>query len=159
MQTEIIVLLMLLVYGIFYLFACYRVQQLYFRKYNLSDANTAVLTLFLATLVSASVNLVHISDIAADALRFFIGNGTTVKGLFYCLGFFVGMWVFSLILFQLSFVLVGVMTRENETDELLKNNIGLAAVHAIILVSLSFIIAPALVKLASGFIPYPEMPF
>ena len=43
--------------------------------------------------------------------------------------------------------------------ELLKNNIELAIIHAVILISLSFVIAPALVKIAAEFIPYPKMPF
>jgi hypothetical protein len=159
MYTEIIVLLMLLGYGILYMFMFYRVQQVYFKKFNLSDANPAVITLFLSSLVSASVNLVHISDIAADALRFFIGAGFFQKGLMYCLFFFAGMWIFSFLLFQVSFVIIGMMTKENETDELIKNNLFLALVHSVILLSLSFIISPALVKLAAGLIPYPKMPF
>ena len=159
MNNEITVLLMLLGYGIVYLFGFFRVQQLYFRKFNLSNANTAVLSLFLSSLIMSSVNLIHISEIAADALRYFMSNDGMMKGLFFCLLFFLGMWIFSLVLFHTSFVLVGVMTRENEADELVKNNFTLALVHSIILLSLSFIISPSLVKIASEFIPYPKMPY
>lgn len=159
MKTEIFVLLMLFGYGIIYVFMFYRLQQFLFRKFNMSNANNAVLILFISSLISASVNLIHIADIAADAFRYFIGAGSYSKGLVYSLLFFVGMWIFSILLFQVSFVIVGAMTRENETDELVKNNMFLALVHSVILLSLSFIISPSLVKLAAGFIPYPEMPF
>jgi hypothetical protein len=69
------------------------------------------------------------------------------------------MWVFSLLFFRFSFIIVGFLTPENEEDELIKNNIELAVVHAIILIALSFLIAPALIQIASEFIPYPKMPF
>ena len=159
MYNEITVLLMLSGYGIVYLFGFFRVQQLYFRKFNPSNANSAVLSLFLSSLIMSSLNLIHISEIAADALRYFIANDSMARGLVFCLLFFLGMWVFSLVLFHASFVLVGVMTRENEADELVKNNLSLALVHSIILLSLSIIIAPSLVKIAADFIPYPKMPY
>ena len=69
------------------------------------------------------------------------------------------MWLFSLGLFHVSFLITGMLTTESEKDELSKNNIEVALLHSIILISLSFIIAPALTKIASSFIPYPELPF
>ena len=56
-------------------------------------------------------------------------------------------------------MVIGLLTPEKEEDELVKNNIELALIHSIILISLSFIIAPALTQIASEFIPYPKMPF
>lgn len=73
--------------------------------------------------------------------------------------FLYGHVDFSFILFHLSFLLIGFITPENENDELSKNNLEIAILHVIILISLTFIIAPALVKIAAEFIPYPEMPF
>ena len=48
---------------------------------------------------------------------------------------------------------------ENEKIELDKNNIELACLHTIVLLILTIVITPALIALASQFIPYPEMPF
>ena len=69
------------------------------------------------------------------------------------------MWIFSLVFFRLSFIVVGLLTPENEEDELMKNNIEIAAIHAIILIALSFVISPALIQIASEFIPYPKTPY
>jgi len=159
MTNEVLVLSMLLALGIIYVFTFYRVQYFFFRKFNIADANNAVLIIFISSLISSSINMVHIADIAADAFRYFIGTGSYLKGFLYCLAFFSATWIFSIVLFQVSFVIVGIMTRENEADELIKNNTFLALVHSVILLTLAFIISPALVKIAAGFILYPQMPF
>ena len=159
MTNEVLVLSMLLALGIIYVFTFYRVQYFFFRKFNIADANNAVLIIFISSLISSSINMVHIADIAADAFRYFIGTESFLKGFLYCLAFFSATWIFSIVLFQVSFVIVGIMTRENEADELIKNNTFLALVHSVILLTLAFIISAALVKIAAGFIPYPQMPF
>jgi hypothetical protein len=56
-------------------------------------------------------------------------------------------------------LIVGFITPENEDDELIKNNIELAILHAVILISLAIMLAPALVKIEAQFIPYPKMPY
>ncbi len=60
---------------------------------------------------------------------------------------------------KLSFIIIGYLTPEDEKVELNKNNIELACLHTIVLVILTVVITPALIALASQFIPYPEMPF
>jgi hypothetical protein len=40
-----------------------------------------------------------------------------------------------------------------------KNNIEIALVHAIIILVLSFVLAPAITRVASHFVPYPTLPF
>ena len=46
-----------------------------------------------------------------------------------------------------------------KNDELIKNNIELAILHAVILISIAIMLAPALVKIEAQFIPYPKLPF
>lgn len=159
MKSEIINLLSLLVLGLLYLFFFAKIQHIFFKKFSQTNKNHAVLIVFVASLIAASINLIHISELTANANRFFLKSGDFVNAIVFSLSYFAGMWVFSLILFRLSFLVVGLLTPENEEDELMKNNIELALIHAIILIALSFVIAPALIQIASEFIPYPKMPF
>jgi hypothetical protein len=152
-------LLILFFLGIIYLFFFAKVQKLYFHRFGDSDRPLAVTILLLASVIAASVNLFHIAEQTADANRFFLSAADYLNSALYSLAYFTGMWLFSLGLFHVSFLITGMLTTESEKDELSKNNIEVALLHSIILISLSFIIAPALTKIASSFIPYPELPF
>ena len=159
MIVQILDLLILLTIGIIYLFFFAKVQHRFFQHLSQPKKNNAVLIVFVASLISASINLVHIAELAADAIRFFLKGSNYGSAILFAVSFFAGMWIFSILLFRLSYLVVGFFTPEKENDELLKNNIELAIIHAVILISLSFVIAPALVKIAAEFIPYPKLPF
>lgn len=159
MKSEIINLLVLLVLGLIYIFFFAKMQHIFFQKLSQPKKNNAVLIVFVASLIAASINLTHISDLTSDAVRFFLKTEDYIKALLFSVSYFAGMWIFSLVFFRLSFVVVGFLTPEKEEDELMKNNIELAVIHAVILIALSFVIAPALIQIASEFIPYPKMPF
>jgi hypothetical protein len=159
MKNEIINLLSLLSLGLLYLFFFAKIQHRFFQNLSQPKKNNAVMIVFVASLISASVNLVHIANLASDAVRFFLKAGSYGYSILFAFSFFAGMWVFSILLFRLSYLVVGLLTPEKENDELLKNNIELAIIHAVILISLSFVISPALVKIAAEFIPYPQIPF
>jgi hypothetical protein len=159
MKTEIINLLSLLVLGLLYLFFFAKIQHIYFQKLSQPKKNHAVLIVFVASLIAASINLIHISELTANANQFFLKSGEYISALIFSISYFVCMWIFSLLFFRLSFVVIGFLTPEKEEDELLKNNVELAVIHAVILIALSFVIAPALIQIASEFIPYPKMPF
>ena len=73
--------------------------------------------------------------------------------------FFAGMWIFSYVLFRVTFFITGFLTPESELNELRKNNIEIALVHAIIILVLSFVLAPAITRVAYHFVPYPTLPF
>ena len=159
MKSEIINLLVLLVLGLFYLFFFAKMQHVFFQKLSQPKKNNAVLIVFVASLISASINLTHIADLTSDAIRFFLKSEDYLTALLFSVSYFAGMWIFSLVFFRLSFIVVGLLTPENEEDELMKNNIEIAAIHAIILIALSFVISPALIQIASEFIPYPKTPY
>jgi hypothetical protein len=159
MLQELFSLFVLLILGLIYLFFFAKIQHVFFQKLSQPKKNHAVLVVFVASLIAASINLIHIAELTANANRFFLKTDDYFNALVYSLAYFAGMWVFSLLFFRFSFIIVGFLTPENEEDELIKNNIELAVVHAIILIALSFVIAPALIQIASEFIPYPKMPF
>ena len=152
-------LLVLFILGLLYLFMFAKIQHAFFLKLSQPKKNHAVLIVYVASLIAASINLVHIAELTANATRFFLKSEDYVNAMVYSFAYFGGMWAFSVLFFRFSFIIVSYLTPDNEEDELIKNNIELAVVHAIILIALSFVIAPALIQIASEFIPYPEMPF
>jgi hypothetical protein len=159
MNKEIINLILLLTLGILYLFLFAKVQHLFFKKYSQINKNQAILIIFIASLISASINLIHISELAANANLFFLQTDDYLNTLIYSLSYYLGMWIFSLVFFRFSFLITALLTKEKEEDELIKNNIELALIHAVILIALSYVIAPSLIQIASKFIPYPKLPF
>ena len=158
MINNIINLSSLLMLGVAYVYGFYWVLKSYSSFYFKTKTN-AILIVYFASLLASCVNLVHISDAASDAFLYFSSKDQLLKGIFYSALFFLGAWIFSIVFVRLSFLIVSSITPEDETDELIKNNTEIAWLHAIILVSLTFVIAPAIVKIAVSFIPYPELPF
>jgi uncharacterized membrane protein YjfL (UPF0719 family) len=148
----------LTILSIFYLFTFARVQSNFFDKY-LEEKNAAILIVFGSSLLAAGINLNHISETSSDAMRFLISQNEWTKAIGFALLFFVGMWIFSYVLFRITFFITGFLTPESELNELRKNNIEIALVHAIIILVLSFVLAPAITRLASHFVPYPTLPF
>jgi uncharacterized membrane protein YjfL (UPF0719 family) len=148
----------LTILSIFYLFTFARVQSNFFDKY-LEEKNAAILIVFGSSLLAAGINLNHISDTSSDAMRFLISQNEWAKAIGFALLFFAGMWLFSYVLFRITFFITGFLTPESELNELRKNNIEIALVHAIIILVLSFVLAPAITRVASHFVPYPTLPF
>lgn len=148
----------LTILSIFYLFTFARVQSNFFDKY-LEEKNAAILIVFGSSLLAAGINLNHISDTSSDAMRFLISQNEWAKAIGFALLFFAGMWIFSYVLFRITFFITGFLTPESELNELRKNNIEIALVHAIIILVLSFVLAPAIARVASHFVPYPTLPF
>ena len=148
----------LTILSIFYLFTFARVQSNFFDKY-LEQKNAAILIVFGSSLLAAGINLNHISDTSSDAMRFLISQNEWAKAIGFPLLFFAGMWIFSYVLFRITFFITGFLTPESELNELRKNNIEIALIHAIIILVLSFVLAPAITRVASHFVPYPNLPF
>ena len=158
MLNEWMDLVTLTILSIFYLFTFARVQSNFFDKY-LEEKNAAILIVFGSSLLAAGINLNHISDTSSDAMRFLISQNEWAKAIGFALLFFAGMWIFSYVLFRITFFITGFLTPESELNELRKNNIEIALVHAIIILVLSFVLAPAITRVASHFVPYPTLPF
>ena len=129
----------LTILSIFYLFTFARVQSNFFDKY-LEEKNAAILIVFGSSLLAAGINLNHISDTSSDAMRFLISQNEWAKAIGFALLFFAGMWIFSYVLFRITFFITGFLTPESELNELRKNNIEIALIHAIIILVLSHLI-------------------
>jgi hypothetical protein len=151
-------LLSLIFLGIIYIFTFSKVQNVFFSKIS-QPKNQATIILYIASIGAACINLIHISDAASDAMLFFLEKEAIFKGLIYSTCFFASSWIFSFVFFKASFFIVGSLTPENEIDELIKNNKEIAWLHSIIIIALTFVIAPALNKIAVSAIPFPKLPF
>jgi hypothetical protein len=158
MTNQIITLAIVILSGLLYLFFYAKIQNSFFNSIS-TVKNNAILTLYGASLISASINLIEVAEISEDAIRFFINDGLIFKAIYFSFFFFLGMWIFSFVLFRISFLIISILSKENEKSELNKNNMEIALTHSIIVISLSFVIAPVLVTIAQGFIPYPDLPF
>jgi hypothetical protein len=159
MISQTIALIILLLLGITYLYSFSNVQNRFLKHLSQPKKNIAVMILYFSSLIAASVNMIYAAGLSSDAITYFLKSSTYLNILFFSIAFFAISWIFSLILFRLSFLIVGFITPENEDDELIKNNIELAILHAVILISLAIMLAPALVKIEAQFIPYPKMPY
>jgi hypothetical protein len=151
-------LIILLFFGVLFLFIYAKLKEKLLEKYN-GAKNNAISIIFISSLVATSINFIHISEAASDAILFFLEKDKLFNAVLYAGIFFTTTLIFSIAIFKFSFFIVSILTKEDETDELIKNNTEIAWLHAVILVALTFIIAPALVKIAVSFIPYPDMPF
>jgi hypothetical protein len=153
MATTSLNLALIILVGIGYLFSFAQVISYRLNK-MVTPKNSAMLVLFFSAIIAAGINLYNVSEAASNAFIFFMDRKDIVKGILYFLGFNLGMWLFSLLFYLVSFFIVGILTPGDEKLELKRGNMELAGMHGIILV-----IAPALTALATQFIPYPELPF
>jgi len=151
-------LLQLIFFGILYIFTFSKVQNVFYNKIS-KPKNNATLIVYLSSIAVASINLIHISDAASDVVLYFLKQESLIKGILFSTTFFSSSWIFSFLFIRGSFYIIGQLTPENEIDELKKDNKEIALIHALIIVGLSFVIAPTLSKIATSFIPYPELPF
>ena len=158
-MTNLFNLLLIIVLGIVYMFSYAIIINKYIEKKIAPNKNNALLILYFSAILSAGINLYHVSETATNAFVFFIDKSDYFKAIFYAVSFVGGMWLFSFLFFLVSFMFVTILTPKDEKIELSKGNFEMAGLHSIILILLSFVIAPALISVASEFIPYPELPF
>jgi hypothetical protein len=151
-------LVILSILGIIYLLTFIRSKKRYLEKL-IGGNNRSTFILLISGLLSASINLYNITEAISDAIIYFVKIDYYLKAMTYAFSFTVSSWIFSMLLFKYSFFIVGLITEENEKNELINDNYRLALLHGVILTSLSLIISPAIVKIAISFIPYPNLPF
>lgn len=151
-------LVILCILGIIYLLTFIRSKKRYLEKL-IGGNNRSTFILLISGLLSASINLYNITEAISDAIIYFVKIDYYLKAMTYAFSFTLSSWIFSMLLFKYSFYIVGLITEENEKNELINDNYRLAIFHGVILTSLSIIISPAVVKIAIALIPYPNLPF
>lgn len=159
-MTEYYILIILLIFSIAYLVAYGKLLDMEFIKnFNGRDYSMAANIIKTASLASSAILLVHISQIAANANRFYLKSGIYGKALLFTFSLYVGTCIVSYLVYRVSYLIVSTLTTENEMESLRKNDIALSLYHTVILITISFILSPLLSRIASSYIPYPPLPF
>ena len=158
-MTNLFNLILIIILGIVYMFSYANLINMYIEKNIANTKNSALLILYFSAILSAGINLYHVSETASNAFVFFSDKNDYLKAILYALGFYGGMWLFSFLFFLVSFVFVGILTPKDEKFELSRGSFEMSGLHSVVLIILSFVIAPALISVASQFIPYPKLPF
>jgi len=104
------------------------------------------------------ITLYNFSEIASGAFMYNALQEKVLIGLSYWLGFSLASFIFSLVIFRLSFYIVNISTDENEKAELAKNNYTLATVHAIVFIVVCLVVSQPLTDIGNLFVNYPKYP-
>ncbi len=158
MTAEILNLLTLFLLGIAYLVIMSKFNIILTGKY-MQEKNTAGYLLYAAVLIASAIYLVQTADIASESNRFFMRKGMYSSALLYSGIFFVLSFLCSMILTMSSFFVSSMLTIKSEKEELASNNIELAIMHAVILISLALITHQGFSTILTSYIPFPEMPY
>jgi len=154
-----------LVIGVTLLYFTYRILDKYvMQKHNLSHDNISA-SIFVSSILFSVAYL--ISDIKSPLLNSLkmLGNNPEYDGVlvldgFKYLGLFLGVMLITIaIVIVISIRLFTYMTKNiNEFEELKKNNIAVAILTAVIVISISLLVKESLYLLLETFVPYPEVP-
>jgi hypothetical protein len=158
MTAEILNLLTLFLLGIAYLVIMSKFNIILTGKY-MQEKNTAGYLLYAAVLIASAIYLVQTADIASESNRFFMRKGMYSSALLFSGIFFILSFLCSMILTMSSFFVSSMLTIKSEKEELANNNIELAIMHAVILISLALITHQGFATILTSYIPFPEMPY
>ncbi len=158
MTPELMNLITLFLLGIAYLVVVSKLNILLTQKF-LRVKNTASYILYASVLIASAIYLVMTADIVADSNRFFMRNEQYTTALFYSIGFFALSLISTIVLTLSSFMVSSILTKASEKEALENNNIELAIMHSVILISLAFITFKGVSNIMTSFIPFPDIPF
>lgn len=158
MTAEILNLVTLFILGIAYLVLMSKFNITLTRRF-IKQKNTAGYILYASVLIASAIYLVQTADIASSANRYFMRTDLYSSALLYSCAFFILSFICSILLILSSFFVSSMLTPESEKDELANNNIELAIMHGVILISLALITHQGFSTIMTSFIPYQDMPY
>lgn len=136
-----------------------------FSKFNtiltgkfLKNKNVAGFILYASILITSAIYLTETAELCAQANRFFMRNGEYFNAIMYSSVFFIACLLSAVLLTYSSFYVTSMITSVSEKEELANNNIELAIIHAIVLITLALITKKEFQYIISKFIPFPEIP-
>lgn len=157
MTSEVFNLLLTTAVALTYLIGSMKAVQPVFKSISYPYSH-ATGVLFFGVILGFGLNLSTFSEVASSAFYFYAAADEMGKGALYMISFAAVAFVFSYLMFRLSFAVVGIATAENEKAELAKNNYTLAGLHLVIYNITCFIVNESLVEYASTFISYSQFP-
>jgi hypothetical protein len=157
MKAEILNLMIAIIITLAYLVLSMKMVSSFLQQIS-KPMTTATGILNFAVIFGFGITLNNFAEIATGAFHFYSLQGKIATGLFYWLIFSVIAFVFSYLVFRLSFFIVNQSTAENEKAELAKNNYTIAALHAVIFIIICLVVSQPLSDLANSFVSYPKYP-
>ncbi len=158
MTAEILNLVTLFILGIAYLVLMSKFNITLTGRF-IKEKNTAGYILYASVLIASAIYLVQTADIASSANRYFMRTSLYSSALLYSCAFFILSLICSILLILSSFFVSSMLTAESEKDELANNNIELAIMHGVILISLALITHQGFSTIMTSYIPYQDMPY
>jgi uncharacterized membrane protein YjfL (UPF0719 family) len=136
-------------------------HKLFFKKEDLNGNNTAFtvftsgivlsIGLILSEILPSITNIVRLATTQTDA----VDMATIVKysGIYLFIGFIAAVVINASVFFLFSMLTRGI----NEFQEIKNNNVGVAILVAVTLLSITIIVKESIALLISSLIPYPEV--
>jgi len=136
-------------------------HRLFFKKEELLGNNLAFtiftsgvilsIGIILSEILPSITNVIRLSTTQAEASD--IGMIITYSGLYLFIGFIIAVLINASVFFLFSILTRGI----NEFKEIKNNNIPVAILVAVILVSITLIVKDSIALLISSLVPYPEV--
>ena len=150
--------------GIAILFITYKGLKVYGKnKLGIDKPNLAYNIFLAATLFSVGYVVSGVIQPILDSFRILSNTNISKTQLILNFVLYGGLYILVAYIFSLIVVFLGVfiyksMTTVDEFKELKDNNIGVAIVLAVIIVTLALMTNDGIALLIESFIPYPDLP-
>jgi hypothetical protein len=157
MNAQLVNVLVSIVFSIAYLVVAMKVLMPFFNRIS-SPMTQAARLLHLGTIFGFGIILNDFSEFAGSAFYYNYQKSNLGMGLYYWMLFSLIAFIFSFLIFHLSYRIVNIVTKENETAELAKNNFGVAGLHLAVFISICLVVSKPLISWANGFVNVPIYP-
>ncbi|MBN2535227.1 MAG: DUF350 domain-containing protein [Spirochaetales bacterium] len=154
-----------LILGTTLLYIAFKFMSSWLKKsHKIEQHNTSTGLLIGSVLFSVGYFITSIIEPLITTFRMLMKNYVNIGvvigiGCLYMLGYFVLAFVFSFLVVVVSFFLFTLFTRDiNEIEEIKNNNIGIAIIIAVVIVTMAIIVGNGFTLLTESIIPFPAMP-
>jgi uncharacterized membrane protein YjfL (UPF0719 family) len=154
-----------LILGTTLLFTAFKLMSSWLKKsHHIEEHNTSTGLLIGSVLFSVGYFITSIVEPLITTFRMLMKNyasiGTVIGlGCLYMLGYFILAFIFSFIVVVVSFFLFTLFTRKiDEIKEIRENNIGIAIIIAVVIVTMAIIVGNGFTLLTESIIPFPSLP-
>ncbi len=155
-------IILALIIAVVIIFISYKIlKQLFFKSFDVAGNNMAFtvftsgivlsIGLILSEIVPSITNMIRLSMRQGDSID--MASIAQYSGLYLFIGF-----VMAVLINAAVFLLFSVLTKgTNEFKEIQKNNLSVAILVVVILISITLIVKDSIALLIGSLIPYPEV--
>jgi hypothetical protein len=127
---EFILILIVLIFGIAFLFLAFRILLPFFHGIN-NPLNGATRFMLLLTLIGFGFNLYEFSMGGVKVLEYYFSKSNFISGLGIFMVLLLISFISAMILFRISNGVINIISKENIKVELIKNNVLIAGIHGV----------------------------